>query len=146
MKKLEALTDDQLVDQVAALAVLYRKRFGKSLGVTAEIGEYKAAKLLNLRRAEGNINKGFDAYDSGDKRVQIKTRISSGKAHRTGLFKNFEFDYALLVLLSENYDLLKVYRAEPKQIEKALKEQSYDRPSLPIRKFVAIGGLVYPKA
>jgi hypothetical protein len=125
--------------------VQYRKRFGKSLGVTAEIGEYKAAKLLNLRRAEGNINKGFDAHD-GKKRVQIKTRISSSKAQRTGFFKNREFDYALLVLLSESYDLLQIYRAERKQIEKAFKKQSYDKPSLSIRKFVDIGRQVYPKA
>jgi hypothetical protein len=144
MKQLEALTKDQLIDQIAALAVLYKKRLGKSLGVTAEIGEYKAAKLLNLRRVEGNINKGFDAYD-GKKQVQIKTRISSSKAQRTGLFKSREFDYALLVLLSENYDLLKIYRAERKQIEKEFKKQSYDKPSLSIRKFIAIGKPVYPK-
>ena len=145
MKKLEALTEDQLIDQIAALAVLYKKRFGKSLGVTAEIGEYKAAKLLKLHRAEGNINKGFDAYD-GKKRVQIKTRISSSKAQRTGFFKSGDFDYALLVLLSDEYEVLKIYKAERKRILKEIQNQSYSKPSLSIRKFIKIGKPVYPKA
>lgn len=145
MKQLEVITNDQLVDQIAALAVLYRKRFRKSLGVTAEIGEYKAAKVLSLTRVEGNTNKGFDAYD-GKRRVQIKTRISSSKAQRTGFFKNREFDYALLVLLSESYDLLQIYRAERKEIGKEINRQNYDKPSLSIRKFMEIGKPVYPRA
>ncbi|MCJ7655483.1 MAG: hypothetical protein MUO97_09360 [Dehalococcoidia bacterium] len=145
MKELEALTNDQLIDQIAALAVQYRKRFGKSLGITAEIGEYKAAKLLNLRRVEGNINKGFDAYH-GKKRVQIKTRISSSKAQRTGLFKTSDFDYCLLVLLSDKYEVLNIYKAGCQRILKEIQNQSYSKPSLSIRKFTAIGKPVYPKA
>lgn len=145
MKKLEALTNDQLIDQIAALAMLYKKRFGKSLGVTAEIGEYKAAKLLDLTRVDGNINKGFDAYD-GKKRVQIKTRISSSKAQRTGFFKSPDFDYCLLVLLSDKYEVLKIYKAERKRILKEIQNQSYSKPSLSIRKFTAVGKPVNPQA
>jgi hypothetical protein len=143
MKQLEALTKDQLIDQIAALAVEYRRRFGKSLGVTAEIGEYKAAKLLKLRRAEGSINKGFDAYDSEGKLVQIKTRISSGT--RTGLFNNFDFDYALLAILSNEYEVIEIYRAEQRQIQKAIKAQKSKRPSIPKGTFIKIGKQVYPK-
>jgi hypothetical protein len=146
MKRLEALTPDQLIDQIATLAVQYRKRFGKSLGVTAEIGEYKAAKLLNLRRVEGNINKGFDAYDLGDNEVQIKSRVTTSITQRTGIFSSHKFDYALLVLLSDNYDIKEIYRADRKQIEKAIKKQHYSKRSLPIGKFIAIGKPVYPKA
>jgi len=146
MTKLEALTKDQLIDQIAALAVLYKKRFRKSLGVTAEIEEYKAAKLLKLRRAEGNINKGFDACDLDDRKVQIKSRVTTSKTQRTGSFSIHKFDYALLVLLSDNYDIREIYRADRKQIEKAIKKQSYSRRSLPIGKFIEIGEPVYPKA
>jgi hypothetical protein len=146
MKKFEALTKDQLIDQIAVLTVLYKKRFGKSLGVTAEIGEYKAAKLLKLRRAEGNINKGFDAYDLDNRKVQIKSRVTTSKTQRTGTFSSHKFDYALLVLLSDNYDIKEIYRADHKQIEKAIENQSYSRRSLPIGKFIAIGKPVYPKA
>jgi hypothetical protein len=94
---------------------------------------------------EGNINKGFDAYDR-KKRVQIKTRISSSKAQRTGFFKNPDFDYCLLVLLSDKYEVLNIYKAERKRILKEIQNQSYDKPSLSIRKFMDIGKRVYPKA
>lgn len=146
MKQLEALTKDQLIDQIAALAVLYRQRFRKSLGVTAEVGEYKAAKLLNLKLEEGNINRGFDARDDKKKRVQIKTRVYVRKSERTGLFSKHPFDYALLVLLSDKYEVLKIYKAERKRILKEIQKQRYSKPSLSIGKFTAIGKLVYPKA
>ena len=146
MTNLEALTNDQLIDQIVALAVLYKKRFGKSLGVTAEIGEYKAAKLLDLTRVKGNINEGFDAYDLDDRKVQIKSRVTTNKTQRTGLFSGHKFDYALLVLLSDNYDIKEIHQADRKQIEKAIKKQGYTRRSLPIGKFIAIGRQVCPKA
>lgn len=139
MKQLEALTKDQLIDQIAALAVLYKKRFGKSLGVTAEVGEYKTAKLLNLKLEEGNINKGFDARDEKNKRVQIKTRVYVRKSERTGLFSKHPFDYALLVLLSDKYEVLEIYRAEHEAVVKELKNQSYERPSISINRFKKIG-------
>ena len=54
--KAKRLTDDQLIASVIPLAIEYRQRFNKSLGITSEVGEYKASKLLKLRRVSGNIN------------------------------------------------------------------------------------------
>ena len=144
MKELGLVTNDQLIDQIAATAVEYRDRFNKNLGVTAEIGEYKAAKLLKLTRTEGNINEGFDARDKNNKRVQIKTRILTKKSQRTGIFSNHVFDYALLVLLSNTYKVIEIRKTSSKKILAALTNQSYKKPSLSISKFIQISKRVYP--
>ena len=142
--KIKDLRDDQLIEHIIPLAAEYRQRFGKSLGITSEVGEYKAAKLLKLKRAPGNIRKGFDANDSDGKKVQIKSRIYHRNQERTGVFKNYEFDYALLVLLSDDYEVTEIYKAKCEDIKKQITTQSYKRPSLSISKFKSIGGQVYP--
>ena len=53
------LSDEQLINSMIPLAIEYRRRFRKSLGITSEVGEYKASKLLKLDRAEGWTEQGF---------------------------------------------------------------------------------------
>lgn len=137
------LSDDQLIDNIISLAIGYRQRFGKSLGVTSEIGEYKASKLLMLDRAQGNINKGFDAVDSEGKKVQIKSRICSRNKGRTGVFKNYDFDYAVLVLMSEKYEIICIYKLGKQEIKEEIERQHYTKNSLPINKFIKIAKQVY---
>lgn len=137
------ISKDELIEQITALAGLYKQRFKKSLGVTAEVGEYKAAKLLNLKLEQGNINKGFDALDTKGKRVQIKSRIYTRKGERTGVFGNYDFDYALLVLLSGEYEVLGIYRMGREAVEREIQKQSYKRHSLPINRFKKLGKCVY---
>ena len=72
---------------------------------------HKASKLLKLKRATGNIQKGFDTKDANGRRVQIKSRIYHRNQERTGVFKNYEFDYALLVLLSDSYEVIEIFKA-----------------------------------
>lgn len=138
------LADDQLIENIISLAVMYRQRFGKSLGITSEIGEYKASKLLRLNRAQGNINQGFDATDSEGKKVQIKSRVYSRSQERTGLFNNFAFDYAVLVLMSDKYDIAEIWKASCQTIKEEIDRQQYKRPSLSIGKFKSIAEKVYP--
>jgi len=45
MKNLESLSDNQFIDHLTYVGRLYRKRFHKDLGITREVGEYKASKL-----------------------------------------------------------------------------------------------------
>jgi hypothetical protein len=144
MQNYETLSKEQLISHIIAMAVAYNKRFNKNLGITAEIGEYKAAKLLSLIRVDGNINPGFDAWDN-KKKVQIKTRIYNRKTERTGNFSKHDYDYALLVLLSDKYEVIEIYKATNKKITEAIETQGYKRPSLPISKFIEIGQRIYPK-
>lgn len=142
--KYEKLTPNQLIDNTTALAIVYRKRFKKNLGITSEVGEYKASKLLKLKRVEGNINPGYDAID-GKKKVQIKARIFKSNTDRTGNFSKHRFDYALLVLLSPEYEVMEIWKASENKVLGAIKAQSYSKPSLPIGKFMNIGQCVYLK-
>ncbi|MBA7690434.1 hypothetical protein ES703_98960 [subsurface metagenome] len=142
--KAPKFTDDELIERIIPLAKEYRRRFGKSLGITSEVGEYKAAKLLKLKRAPGNIQRGFDAIDEKGRRVQIKSRVSHRSQERTGLFNNFDFDYALLVLMSEDYEVTEIYKAQCKRIKEQIQNQSYKRPSLSVGKFKQLAKRVYP--
>ena len=143
MKTLK-LSDDQLIENIIGFSLEYNRRFGKSLGITGEVGEYKASRLLNLKRAQGNINKGFDAIDTQGKKVQIKTRIYSRNSERTSAFTNFGFDYALLVLLSDKYEITEIYKARCKDIQEKIANQSYKKPALSIRDFKRISKPIYP--
>lgn len=138
------LNNDQLIEHIILLAREYRQRFGKSLGITSEVGEYKASQLLKLERAPGNINEGFDAIDPKGKRVQIKSRICHSSQERTGVFKNYSFDYALLVLLSDDYEVTEIYKAKCEDIRNQISAQHYKRPSLSIGKFKKLAKCVYP--
>ena len=142
--KLKSLSDDALIENAIDLGKEFRRRFGKTLGITGEVGEYLASQIFSLERVKGNINKGFDARDSNRKRVQIKTRICNAKTERTSLFSNFDFDYVLLVLLSEDYEVLEIYRATSEAVEKQISTQSYRRPSISIGKFMKLSRRVYP--
>lgn len=126
MANLTEYTNDELINTIVQLAVLYRERFNRSLGVTAEIGEYKTAQLLNLKLAKGGINRGFDAEDVNGSKVQIKTRVTSRTSQRTGLFNNFDFDYALLVLMSESYEVQHIYKADKGVIKQARCSKLYE--------------------
>ena len=142
--KPQDLSDEQLMEEVILFACEYRRRFSKNLGVTSEVGEYLASKLFNLTRAEGNINKGFDARDSRNERVQIKSRVYHSDNERTGYFLNFDFDYAILVLLSDDYEVTEIHKASRKVIENQITAQQYKRPSLSIGKFKSLGTQIYP--
>ena len=50
-----------ILEEVKSLAVEYYQLTGKPLGVTGEIAEMEAAKLLDLELAEARTP-GFDAY------------------------------------------------------------------------------------
>lgn len=138
------LSDDQLIEHIILLAGEYRQRFNKNLGITSEIGEYKASQLLNLKRVAGNINEGFDAIDPMGKRVQIKSRICHRSQGRTGVFKNYSFDYAILVLLSDDYSVTEIYKAKCEDIRNQIIAQHYKHPSLTISKFKQLANRIYP--
>ena len=95
----------------------------KQLNITSIVGEVLACKAHDLKLVIDDINEGFDALDKDGKRVQIKTRRFKGvNSAMTGplLNKNFEtpFDYAVLILLKENYELLGSYKLSSDSINK----------------------------
>src|SRR3990172_11362816 len=69
-----------ILNEVRRLAIQYRTETGKPLGVTAEIAEFEAARLLGLELSEAR-QPGYDAvrlHGSGPRRLQIKGRCILG--------------------------------------------------------------------
>ena len=99
-----------VLDKAKQIAKRYRELTGRPLGITGEIGELEAARLLGLELADVR-QAGYDAIrrtNDGIEKLQVKTRyvppnIKPGqRMGRIDLAK--EWDTVLLVLLDENFD------------------------------------------
>lgn len=102
--------------QAKKLAQDYRSLTGKPLGITGEIAEFEAARLLNVTLAEARTP-GFDATEQVNgkvRRLQIKGRCvlpGCNPGQRLGSIDiKKEFDALLLVLLDENFEVLQSTR------------------------------------
>lgn len=63
----------KLIDTARRLAVEYHALTGRPLGITGEVGEYEAARLLGLELAPARTA-GYDAHDASGHKYQVKTR------------------------------------------------------------------------
>lgn len=147
---------DTLIAQARKLAADYRRATGKPLpGVSAEIGENDAARLLNLELVKDETL-GYDAIGHGrreGKRIQIKSRTifdESKSGHRIGQLRtNQDWDSVLLVLMDDNYDPYEIYEAERDEVIEAVAEAESSKRAkrglLSVAKFKAIGQLVWTR-
>ena len=146
----------RLVRSAKRLAKQYRKLTGKPLGITGEVGEYEAARLLRLKLCPARQS-GFDAMRGRGKskqRIQIKTRCvlpDSKPGQRVGTIKlDQDWDSVVLVLLDENFEPMEIYEADRQAIEKALKKPGSkarnEKGALGVAKFKSIGKRVWSKA
>ena len=116
----------KVLRQVRDLAVEYYELTGKPLGVTGEIAEYEAARLLGLELAEARQS-GFDAsrrVGSRTQRVEIKGRRVVGAlkpGSRVGAIRlDRVWDVVLLVLLDEQFRPTEILEAKRGPIEREL--------------------------
>jgi hypothetical protein len=143
-----------LLEKAKVLAKQYYKLTGRPLGVTAEVAEYEAAKILGLELAVVR-QEGFDAtrIDGGKKtRLQIKGRciIDSGKRgqriSKIDLTKTW--DRVILVLLDNNYNANAIYEGTRIKIKSALtapgSKARNERGQLGVAKFKSIGKKLWP--
>lgn len=142
-----------LLAEVKSLAREYYELTGKPLGVTGEIAEYEAARILNLELSPARQT-GYDAIRTspgGDQRLQIKGRrlaTSSNPGHRLGAIDlDKEWDAVVLVLLDENFDSTVIYEADRKAVEEALlapgSKARNVRGQLSVSKFRSIGQQIW---
>lgn len=140
-----------ILSEAKRLAQLYRRLTGKPLGITGEVAEYEAARILGLRLTDAR-QAGFDAIEERDgkeHRLQIKGRcILPGckPGQRMGSIDvEKQFDGVLLVLLDENFDATAIYEADREAVLAALaapgSKSRNERGALPVTKFKAIGRL-----
>jgi hypothetical protein len=143
---------EALLKQARTLASKYHQLTGKPLGITAEIGEFEAARLLKLKLARAR-EAGHDAVGRGNKRVQIKSRcIPEGKrlgSQRTGSINlKKKWDTVVLVVMDSRFEPIVLYEASRRKIFKALRRPGSkarnERGQLSISKFKSVGVQVWP--
>jgi hypothetical protein len=143
-----------LLEKAKVLAKQYYELTGRPLGVTAEVAEYEAAKILGLELAVVR-QEGFDAtrIDGGKKtRLQIKGRciIESGKRGQriSKIDLTKKWDRVILVLLDNNYNAYAIYEGTRTKIKNALtapgSKARNERGQLGVAKFKSIGKKLWP--
>lgn len=145
----------QLLTEAKSLAKRYYALTGRPLGVTGEVAEFEAVRLLGLDLADVH-QAGWDATattpDARLERFQIKGRCLTGKykpGAKLGKIKlNNEWDAVLLVMLNSDFEATEIYRAERAAVETALtapgSRARNERGQLSLAKFRSIGRKIWP--
>lgn len=144
----------KILAEVKVLAVEYYARTRKPLGVTGEIAEFEAARLLGLT-LEHARSPGYDAVrveDGHRQTIQIKGRWKpEGKAWGRVPSINTEkpFDVVLLVLMrGESYAVEEIWEADRAQVIARLdapgSRARNERRSMGVAQFKAIARRVWP--
>lgn len=145
-----------LLAQAKKLAQQYRSLTGKPLGITGEVAEYEAARVLGVKLMPAR-HAGYDAIEERDGvslRLQIKGRCVDEKAARSqrvgAIDRTKEFDAVILVLLDANYDAFAMYEAPRSAVLAALAAPGSKarnvRRTLSIRKFKSISTMRWPSS
>ena len=119
----------ELVAQAKPLAAEYYRLTGKPLGITGEIAEVLAAKLLNLELASARTS-GFDAirrYGAVVEKIQIKGRAldtNPKSGQRLGTIKrDADCDVVMLVLMNNTtLDVFEIWEASMADVRALLDE------------------------
>lgn len=142
-----------LINQARELAVRYRALTGRPIGITGEVAEFEAARLLGLKLATAR-QAGYDALRETPhrtERLQIKGRciLTKNPGQRLGRIDlDKEWDAVLLVLLDENLQPTAIYEADRAAVEAALlvpgSKARNERGALGVSKFRSIGVQIWP--
>lgn len=144
----------QLLGDAKRVAKRYKELTGRPLGVTGEVGEYEAARLLGLEFAAVRTA-GYDlirALPGGQKqRLQVKARVldserSSGRVGSIDIEK--DFDAVLLVMLNNDLDAFAIYEAPRDKVVAAIKrpgsKSRNERHALGVQQFLALAQRIWP--
>jgi hypothetical protein len=140
-----------LLAQAKTLAQKYRSLTGKPLGITGEVAEYEAARILGIHLTPAR-QAGYDAIEEIDgvtRTLQVKGRCllkDCKPGQRLGSIDiEKEFDAVLLVLLDESFNALSIYEADREAVISALtapgSKSRNERGALGIGKFKSISRL-----
>jgi hypothetical protein len=146
----------EILGEAKKLAQEYYALTGKPLGITGEVAEYEAARILAVELTSAR-NEGYDAIEHSDKSVrhlQIKGRCllpNCKPGQRLGAIDvTKHWDAVLLVLLDENFDATAIHEAERAAVLAALSapgsKARNKRGQLGVNKFKAIGKLRWRRA
>jgi len=131
------------------LAVDYESFTGRPLGLTGELAELDAARLLDLTLMPVR-HPGYDATDRDGAHIQIKGRqLEPLKDGLIGTIKATDDCHAVvLVLFDQRYQPTEVLRAEYLAVDKALRQPGSrsrnERRQLPVARFRRLASQVWP--
>lgn len=142
-----------IIGEAKKHAIQYRELTGKPLGITGEVAEYEAARILGLELCQAR-QAGYDAVriESGsESKVQIKGRciITKNPGQRVGSIRlDHLWDSVVLVLLDADFEPFAIHEADRQAVEAALlapgSKARNDRGALSVGKFITIGRQVWP--
>jgi hypothetical protein len=124
------------------------------LGITGEVGEYEAARLLRLNLCDAR-QRGHDAELKRNGRIQkfeIKTRLiprnHNPGQRMSGIKLEGDWHAVLLVILDEEFEPVSIYQASRQRVAKEILRPGSisrnKRGALPVAKFKSIGRRVWP--
>ncbi len=144
----------EILSSAKALAKEYRELTGRPLGVTGEVAEYEAVRLLGLDLA-GPRQAGYDAIrrsPGGVTKLQIKGRCLRDRARggRLGRIElTHQWDAVLMVLLDEDLEAVAIYEASRESIKDALEspgsKSRNQRGALAVSQFRSIGQRIWSR-
>jgi len=148
------MTDSRIMEilsEAKKLAQEYRKLTGKPLGITGEVAEYEAARILGVKLTPARQS-GYDAVEQNDgstRHLQIKGRCllpNCKPGQRLGsIDTKKQWDAVLMVLLDENFDAVEIHEAERVAVLAALAKPGSkarnERGALAVSQFKKIGKL-----
>jgi hypothetical protein len=143
-----------VIQRAKRIARRYKTLTGRPLGITGEVGEYEAARLLGLELVPAR-EVGYDAIQSNGPRrvrIQVKARCLTANCkpgQRLGRIDiNKKWDKVLLVLLDEDFEPVEIHEASRRAVVAALTVSGSKarnvRGQLGVNRFKAIGKLVWP--
>lgn len=140
-----------LLERAREIATAYYRLTGKPLGITGEIGEYEAARIMGLTLVDARMP-GYDALGADGRRIQIKARMFAPDrtlgGQRLGKIKpGSEFDTVMLVMLDSEYQPWVIWEAHRVAVLDALaapgSRSRNERGALSISKFRSLANEVW---
>jgi hypothetical protein len=155
MKEIDEAQVLALLAQAKQLAQHYYRLTKKPLGITGEVAEYEAARLLGLTLTPAR-QAGYDATEiigARTRTLQIKGRClpnGCSPGQRLGsIQRGKEWDAILMVLLDKDFNATEIWEAERCAVLAALaapgSKARNERGALAVSKFKAIGRLRWPE-
>jgi len=146
----------ELLREAKELAREYYCLTGKPLGLTGEVAEYEAARILGVELTPAR-QAGYDAIERRGgtiKKLQIKGRClqeNCKPGQRLGSIRTEHgWDTVLMVLLDHEFNATEIYEAEREKVEAALKAPGSKarnvRGALSVSKFKSIGVLRWQRS
>ncbi|WP_200371980.1 DUF6998 domain-containing protein [Rhodovibrio salinarum] len=141
----------EVLERARLAAVDYYRLTGKPLGITGEIGEYLAAKILHLQLADARAP-GYDAIDGSGRKIQIKARCIPRDTRLTGqrlgsIRLEHEWDCVMLVLLDQEFRPRTIHELNRTSIAAALAKPGSkarnERGAMAVSQFISLGHEVW---